>query len=69
MFDWQLLTVALIIGGSALFVGARTWNRIRSFNAGVEKSRGTSGCTGCGMNASGQECGRNEKQVPYQIGR
>jgi len=58
MFDWQLLIVSLIVAGSGLLVGVRTWNHIRSFTGGVQKSQCMSGCAGCGVQVSRQACER-----------
>jgi hypothetical protein len=55
MFDWQTITVALIILAAAIYVGRLVWMRLRSFRA----TRGdAASCeTGCGS------CGNNQKPV------
>jgi hypothetical protein len=46
MFDWQTITVALIILAALVYVGRRGLSRLRSFNAA---KAGAASCeTGCG---------------------
>jgi hypothetical protein len=53
MFDWQTITVALIILAAAIYVGRLAWMRLRSFRAA---KGGAASCeTGCGS------CGTNQK--------
>jgi hypothetical protein len=56
MFDWQTITVALIILAAAIYVGRLAWMRLRSFRAA--KGSDADSCeTGCGS------CGNNQKPV------
>jgi hypothetical protein len=55
MFDWQNITVALIILAAAVYTGRLAWMRLRSFRAA--KGDAASCETGCGS------CGNNQKPV------
>ncbi|HEV7374278.1 MAG TPA: hypothetical protein VGN95_06155 [Pyrinomonadaceae bacterium] len=55
MFDWQTITVALIILAAAAYMGRLAWMRLRSFRAA--RSDAASCETGCGS------CGNNQKPV------
>jgi hypothetical protein len=55
MFDWQTITVALIILAAAIYTGRLAWMRLRSFRAA--KGDAASCETGCGS------CGNNQKPV------
>ena len=56
MFDWQTISVALIILAASIYVGRMAWMRLHSFRA--SRSGGVDSCeTGCGS------CGNNQKPV------
>ena len=73
MFDWQNVTVALIILAACLYVGRRVWARLRSLGGARDGQAGASCATGCGA------CGGDDKteqraatppaKVLVQIGR
>jgi len=51
MFDWQTITVALIVLCAAAYVVRRGWSRLRSFRAtdnGNNENSCATGCGGCG---------------------
>jgi hypothetical protein len=67
MFDWQTISVALIILAASLYVGRLAWIRLRSFRA----SRGNAdSCeTGCGSCGNNQKPVATEKTVFVEISR
>lgn len=49
MFDWQAISVALIVLAALLYVGRRALSRLRSFALGGRGGASSSSCaTGCG---------------------
>lgn len=67
MFDWQTLTVTLIILAACAYVARRGWGRLRSFRA-TGAGDSASCATGCG------KCGDTETKSTtaktlIQIGR
>ncbi len=51
MFDWQTITVALIVLCAVAYVARRGWSRLRSFRAtdnGNHENSCATGCGGCG---------------------
>ena len=49
MFDWQAISVALIILAALLYTGRRALSRLRSFTVGRRSGNDASSCaTGCG---------------------
>lgn len=56
MFDWQTITVALIILMALLYAGQRAWTRLRSFKA--RQATDSACATGCGT------CGSEQKPKP-----
>jgi hypothetical protein len=67
MFDWQTITVALIILAAAIYVGRLAWMRLRSFRAARS---GAASCeTGCGSCGSNQKPVATEKTVFVEISR
>ena len=67
MFDWQTITVALIILAALAFTGRRAWSRLQSFRA--RKSVDASCGTGCGSCGSTQKTQTTQKTVLVEIGR
>jgi hypothetical protein len=67
MFDWQTITVALIILAAAIYVGRLALMRLRSFRA----ARGdAASCeTGCGSCGNNQKPVATEKTVFVEISR
>jgi hypothetical protein len=67
MFDWQTITVALIILAAAIYVGRLAWTRLRSFRAA---KGGAASCeTGCGSCGSDQKPVAAERTVFVEISR
>ncbi|MDQ3686602.1 MAG: hypothetical protein M3430_13540 [Acidobacteriota bacterium] len=56
MFDWQTVTVAIIILAALAYVSRRGWARLRSFTA-----RGSSSASSCASGCG--SCGNGERQV------
>ena len=52
-FDWQIITVLLIICAACVYVARRAWARLRSFllTRGANASTCATGCGKCGDEA------------------
>ncbi len=71
MFDWQTITVALIVLCAAAYVVRRGWSRLRSFRAtdnGNNENSCATGCGGCGSDKPPVEPGAPAK-ILVQISR
>lgn len=48
-FDWQNVTVALLILAALVYLGRRGWARLRSMRPGARAADCATGCGGCGQ--------------------
>ena len=67
MFDWQTITVAIIILAALAYTGRRAWSRLQSFRA--RKAVDASCETGCGSCGSNQKPQTTQRTVLVEIGR
>lgn len=65
-FDWQTITVALIILAALFYVARRGFARLRSFSLNAKSNGGTC-ATGCGK-CGGEEAPKRPANVLIQIG-
>ncbi|HEY0079502.1 MAG TPA: FeoB-associated Cys-rich membrane protein [Pyrinomonadaceae bacterium] len=69
MFDWQNLTVALIILAACLYTVRRAWRRVRSMRGGQSDANASTCATGCGNCGDDAKTTAMPAKVLVQIGR